>query len=184
MDDSFQVGAGGRAGRIEAGGEQRRRLLTAEGAERDLGAGEDLCRLGRLPGEAGGGEFGVALRRAEHQHDSPPQEARLVRELAEEDGVLPRGGGELSRQSVGGSLEPRRVRGEAGRFAAHRELNRLRAAVEEAGEAIDEGGLLDLAAQLEARPACLDEKAVAAVGELDEPIAEDAPDRDVERRGA
>ena len=105
-------------------------------------------------------------------------------EFAEEDGVLPRGRCELSGKSVGGILEPRRVRGEAGRFAAHCELNRLRAAVEEAGEAVDEGGLLDLAAQLEARPACLDEEAVAAVGELDEPIAEDAPDRDVERRGA
>ena len=67
-----------RAGRVEAAREQRGRLLAVERVERDLGAAQQLGRLGGVPGERDAGEFGLAFARAQHEHDSSPlQRLRL-----------------------------------------------------------------------------------------------------------
>ncbi len=73
---------------------------------------------------------------------------------------------------------------EARGFASDEELEGLVAAVEEAGEAVDERLLFERAAQLEACPAGFEEQPVRAVAELDDAAAEDPPDRQVERHRA
>lgn len=75
-----------------------------------------------------------------------------------------------------------RVRSQACLFALDGDLDGVGERVQKACEDSDERGLLVDAAQFEACSLGVEQPAVATPGELDEPVCEHAPDRNVERR--
>lgn len=86
------------------------------------------------------------------------------------------------RAARGGVFDLLGLRAERDPLAADVDLDRIGEPVQEPFEGSDVGGLLVRASQLEARPLCANKQAVAALCELDEPVGEDSPHRNVKRR--
>jgi hypothetical protein len=143
MDHSFQVGAGGWAGRVEGAGEERGRLRPVEQPQRDLGGPQELGRLGGTPCEGCLGGRPAALWASQDEQDPAAQERGLpLAETAEETRVLGGGGASRGLETVRTPLERGCVALEARRFALDHDLERVARPVEVAAEGGDEGGLL------------------------------------------
>lgn len=171
-----------RPGRVEREREQVGGFLAGERCEGDACAGEQLARLHRPAVERRLGQLGPTFSRAQHEHDPPPVERALLRERPQVAGVVARCPPQPIRVRRGRLLDLFCLRGERHRLAADVDLHGLVEGVEEAGEGGDERRLLGRAAQLEAGCAGGEEAAVAAVCEFDQAAAQDAPEREVERR--
>jgi hypothetical protein len=175
------VGAGGWAGRVEALGKKRGGLFTGQRLEGDLGAAQQLDRVGGEPAERQLGKLGLAFARTQHEHDPPAQQRLRLAERAQEAGVVERRPPQPGGLRAGRLRDLLGLRAQAGLLAADADLDRVGCGVEEALEAGDEGGLFVRASQLEARAAGDEQQAVAALGEFDQAVGEHAPDRNVER---
>jgi hypothetical protein len=176
------VGAVERPGRVEAARKEGRGLLAIQRLQCDLRTAQQLDCLRCEAGERDLGEVGLSFARAEHEHDPPPPKRRCLAERVEEAGVIERRLVQAGCALGGCVRDLIRVLSQACLFALDVDLDSVGERVQEPCEDGDEGGLLVGAAQFEACSLSVEQPAVATAGELDEPVCEHAPDRNVERR--